>query len=719
MNLECLNDIITDNLAIYIDLTDIKSWVEWNTGLTAFSLTKWSGAISDNITLADFGLTGFDNGRIDAMWSGISFTSKDTLFSVYRVGYNEVQNPTTGQTSGVTVTTQYLPMSATSATGGSLIYFALNGGYLQGFFKLHGFNYELFPARYNKGITIETLVYLYPDSHGIFYMMGLRAEDKYNPYFSGETITGVSTTANVETITGIPSSTTTISNITTNGVTTSFDNYLDSFAETKVLKKAFRSFEDRYGTAYVELPITGNTKNNVIAFELTQDKRIAYKYINNNGSIITNASPAVVTSTGFTMIAISFMPNYFVELPWLLECEPQRLGKLIFYVNGRAIWVIHDFPEFYFSALNNDKEKQEGVPYSISWGGGSFGLKNSWHYDYQTYGLYTGQDTAYINDKFFVEPDPIETECYTPPTGDTHLEGLSLSADTSTFKIIDKCDPATTHNLTVMRIEYTGETGTTTGKTYFVKFNQPISVLSNRDYTIDLSVFNDGFFKTADASGHTIQNKISVLVYGTTDVNILNETEYIYPLTSADITALSNLNNFGLYPYDPDRQEYEYIRNGILYYGDTGIPITDIFAFLYGYDVYNHITQQTMHGAIVTGERNWKPMRTTFRTEDNSGQQFVYIGLLIETSDSFNSDSPLFVTNFTYTGADILVQDKRKNNLTIEQNFDSGFIGGIQKLRIYDRAFTAPEILHNALIEAKKNPALNLLISKGGRIIYR
>ena len=67
MNLECLNDIITDNLAIHIDLTDIESWVDWNTGLTAFSLTKWSGAVSNNINLIDFGLTEFDNGRTNIM----------------------------------------------------------------------------------------------------------------------------------------------------------------------------------------------------------------------------------------------------------------------------------------------------------------------------------------------------------------------------------------------------------------------------------------------------------------------------------------------------------------------------------------------------------------------------------------------------------------------------------------------------------------------------
>ena len=91
MDLECLNDIITDSLAIHIDLTDIKSW-DLNTGLTSVSLTKWSGAISDNLDLIDYGLTAFDVGRTSEMWSGITFTPDDTIFKMYRIGYNNVHN---------------------------------------------------------------------------------------------------------------------------------------------------------------------------------------------------------------------------------------------------------------------------------------------------------------------------------------------------------------------------------------------------------------------------------------------------------------------------------------------------------------------------------------------------------------------------------------------------------------------------------------------------
>ena len=436
MNLECIKGIITDNLAIQIDLTQLKSW-DLNTGLTAISLTKWAGAVSDNINLIDFGLTEFDNGRTNIMWSGITLTPSDTLFSMYRIGENVVKNPSSGNTSGYTATTTFSgytisAVTTTSATTGN--YFELNGGYLQGFFKLQDYNFELLPSRFNNGITVETLVFLNSGSTGIFYMMGLRAEDKYNPYFSGET-----------TVTGAVYSGTTLIDVgSVNGIKTSENNYLDAFVPTEVNKKAFINWEDRQKIEYIESPQVGNVKNNAIAFFLTDDKHLGYKYIDNNGSIVQNISPRrIVPITGWTMIAISYLPDNTIDETdeELFLCAPQRTGRLVFFINGRAEWILDEFPEYFFHALKNQREKEIGVPYSISWGGGSFGLRHSWHYDYQKYSLYAGQDTQYIQDNFFVEADPIPTECYIPPTGSTYLPGLAFSADSSTFKFPDPCNP--------------------------------------------------------------------------------------------------------------------------------------------------------------------------------------------------------------------------------------------------------------------------------------
>jgi hypothetical protein len=58
---------------------------------------------------------------------------------------------------------------------------------------------------------------------------------------------------------------------------------------------------------------------------------------------------------------------------WLNE-KKYRLGRLKIYVNGKKIYTIEDFEEVIPRGLLTDKEKQIGVPFNISWGGGTQGL---------------------------------------------------------------------------------------------------------------------------------------------------------------------------------------------------------------------------------------------------------------------------------------------------------------------------------------------------------
>ena len=345
MNLECLNDIITKNLAIHIDISDSDSW-NLNTGLTSVSLTQWDGAKVDNINLYDFGLTMYDNGRIDEMYSGYTVTPDDTKVTLYRIGYNNA--------TGGTFYDLY-PMSAVT-TGSSVgNYFDTGGGYLQGFFKLEDYNFEQFPARYNDGITIETLIRIDSFHNGIFYLMGARAEDKYNTYFSGETELDV-----VGATSGF------------SGVYTSEENNLHAILDTEVLKTAFRIPEDRFQTVPKEQP-QDSTFDNIIAFMIQSDGKLAIKRIDENGVVYKRQSTNVLSSTGWTHITIVFKPDEKLDED-LLDCAAARSGTLKIYVNGRLFWKIENYNEFFFKGIKNDREKQIGVPYNISWGGGSFGL---------------------------------------------------------------------------------------------------------------------------------------------------------------------------------------------------------------------------------------------------------------------------------------------------------------------------------------------------------
>ena len=51
-----------------------------------------------------------------------------------------------------------------------------------------------------------------------------------------------------------------------------------------------------------------------------------------------------------------------------------REGRLKIYINGKIFYTIENFEEVIPRALDTDKEKQVGVPFNMSWGGGTQGL---------------------------------------------------------------------------------------------------------------------------------------------------------------------------------------------------------------------------------------------------------------------------------------------------------------------------------------------------------
>jgi hypothetical protein len=343
------------------------------------------------------------------------------------------------------------------------------------------------------------------------------------------------------------------------------------------------------------------------------------------------------------------------------------------------------------------------MPYTISWGGGSFGLKNSWHYDNRTIPIYTGQSDTYVFDNWIVSDNPLNTDpCITGSTGGSFNSlGLILTADTSTFTQQDECNPNIETPVTVLRIENTG----TTLNQYFIEFNEPIEVLSNRDITIKAKIYDTGIFQLLDVN-QSLDNQISLVAIGTEDINVVNRKVYQNPI----ITPSDQETPF---PILSGVYEYEDGATGLLIDGQTGFPVdTELNNEIMGDSLqYKQMT--------ATGENEWIELYTKFNIAENSGQQFVKVGLLIESNVDLIDNFILFVDDFVYLASDNLSQDSRKQNLLIEQNFNSSFIGGIQKLRLYDKGFSAQEVLHNAKVELALTPDYGYSITKGGRIIYR
>jgi hypothetical protein len=101
---------------------------------------------------------------------------------------------------------------------------------------------------------------------------------------------------------------------------------------------------------------------------------------------------------------------------WLLDGS-YRKGRLKIYVNGKVFFVVEDVEEIIPRGLNAEKEKQLGVPFNISWGGGTQGLRENLTFS----ACPTGNTNVYIQD-----PESFPNNV---------LSGTSLSALTTNILI--------------------------------------------------------------------------------------------------------------------------------------------------------------------------------------------------------------------------------------------------------------------------------------------
>ena len=163
-------------------------------------------------TLCDVGLTGIDNGLVDKMTGEtLNYTKGlyndflkfdrlhfDRRFKLFQVtGYTQSNN----KFSGITKDTLYEVVSKYGPSEG--LYHELYGGFYQGFYRLFGYDYDIFPERVNKGWTVELLLkprlvneyfpssgetylnLLYPNNKNTFFYLGSRAENKFYHHADG------------------------------------------------------------------------------------------------------------------------------------------------------------------------------------------------------------------------------------------------------------------------------------------------------------------------------------------------------------------------------------------------------------------------------------------------------------------------------------------------------------------------------------------------------
>lgn len=177
----------TEHLAVSVKTQNgnLKSDVKWNQSQIINGELK-SIILSgfDNFLISDTSI--YNHGDIDVSYA-LPVSSSDT-FSFHTVDGHE------------TITDYTFTIDSDTSL-------KLTGGFLQGFYKVYGYPFELFPSRTSLGWTVDMIIkpdlshvdtenslnHKYPNNSGFIFYMGTRAENKYatvpdNPLTSEETI---------------------------------------------------------------------------------------------------------------------------------------------------------------------------------------------------------------------------------------------------------------------------------------------------------------------------------------------------------------------------------------------------------------------------------------------------------------------------------------------------------------------------------------------------
>jgi hypothetical protein len=268
-----------------------------------------------------------------------------------------------------------------------------------------------------SNLTGNTLNDNFSGNTGFFFYIGTRAENKFRNVFSGES--GLYTCDGIEPLSPNESGPE-ISNQGQSWFTTSNYNFLNN--------SCCRACPEPVTSATTATTYCDELSENALGFRIKPDGRIGYRkmtvsgyeywcdddgnevdgcYLSennpstqtggtsncsssdsggNNKFFITGTTmeegyslePAVLSGDNWTHIVVTYnQTGVKHNLP---------SGTLKFWVNGRVVYKVENFIGLQLRALNEKSSKQLGVPYNISWGGGSQGLLES-----QTFG---GPDPA-------------------------------------------------------------------------------------------------------------------------------------------------------------------------------------------------------------------------------------------------------------------------------------------------------------------------------------
>lgn len=138
------------------------------------------------------------------------------------------------------------------------------------------------------------------------------------------------------------------------------------------------TIDEYYSNNRKEYNFLTDIKDNAFALKYNADGSISYRYLINDCE----------AEDTFSVLEQTTLPNLIKEDEWnTVNIKFIKIGstkmKIMIYVNGYLKFISREVPIFNFHALKTSKEKQEGVPYNISIGGGTQGLCDSQWLNYE------------------------------------------------------------------------------------------------------------------------------------------------------------------------------------------------------------------------------------------------------------------------------------------------------------------------------------------------
>ena len=507
--------------------------------------------------LCDVGLTGIDNGLVQNM-SGETieittglYSGATDKFSRYKYDRRMKLHPITGFT-----TTENRLWNDNSYTydlsyknvGGDIGYVAdLKGGFFQGFYKMAGYDYQVFPERPNLGWTAEFMLKYrwtgdtsgglnnrYPDNKGTFFYMGARAENKFYHYADGSPSQDTGYTRVTSGLTcmhtcGCASSANTSSeclqvyqpsggtithcscgcacDCTTTAQYPEKDPLYDGVSNALSLRLSGDTGSPRLcvktyritggcestgtcltgltyvtGTSLTEWCSTrgifddcsGTTYQNVEHWVQIDAVFQRYEWLDTCDLYDKGGLGLLVKDVYFATIegrSVSLIePPVTREQPYnppstevvtfndmWTEEQIYRLGTLKFYVNGKLFMVTENFEEIIPRLLNVEKEKQIGVGYNISIGGGTQGLHDNLTFSGGCPA--TIEEIVYQQDPESLTTYDLDHTIYSGLTTHIKLEeyfGGSMVGDVSAFRMYTEPLNASQikHNFRILKFKY-------------------------------------------------------------------------------------------------------------------------------------------------------------------------------------------------------------------------------------------------------------------------